>query len=405
MSVARLKPRPAKAERIPGDELNVIEALRATPELMGMVAFDEFAGEVRVTKPPPWDGMEYAQRWTDQSTTQLMAWLQARGYSISRRGVVEAAIAVVASDQKYHPVQKFLSGCSATWDGKKRIDFLWDLYFGAVGPDQYLQETSRKFLISAVARIFKPGCKVDTVPVLEAAQGAGKSSAVRLLGEPWVAESLPALSDDGAAHALQGAWFVELSELAAMTRPEIEHVKSFLSRQVDHYREPYARHFVDRPRQCVLIGTTNAATYLRDHTGNRRFWPIRCGQIELEALHRDRNQLLGEAVHAYEAGEAWHLTKEVDKQAAEIQERRRYVPELEVNLLSYLDSIRAQGHKELEMRAVIKAVSGVNSLDNPQQAGAIGSQCAAIMARHGWFAADVVGRGARRRNLWRFGEP
>ncbi len=282
------------------------------------------------------------------------------------------------------------------------MEWLWAAYFGAEGPEEYLRATARAFMISAVARIENPGCKVDTTPVLESAQGAGKSSAVRILGEPWIAESLPALGDRDSALALQGVWIAEISELAAMNRSEVEQVKAYLSRQVDHYREPYARHFVQRPRQTVLIGTTNAATYLKDHTGNRRFWPIKCGRIDLGGLARDRLQLWGEAAKAYDAGEAWHLTGDVERQAREAQEQRRYVPELEVQTLAYLDRMRQQGHLELEMRQIIRDVANVDSTEDPQRAGAFGSQIAAIMARNGWFAADVVGRGVRRRNLWRY---
>jgi predicted P-loop ATPase len=402
MSVARLKPKAKDPDRKPGDELHVVSALRTEPELKGLVEYDEFAHRIQIARQPPWDGRDIFEPWSDQATTQLMMHLQASGYAVARRGVVEAAVAVVARDRTVHPVRKYLEACRAVWDGTQRIAWLWESYFGAAGDPKYLCATSRAFLISAVARVHRPGCKVDTTPVLESAQGAGKSSAVRILGEPWIAESLPTLGESDSALALQGVWIAEISELAAMNRSEVEQVKAYLSRQVDHYREPYARHFVQRPRQTVLVGTTNAGTYLKDHTGNRRFWPIKCGRIDLDGLKRDRDQLWGEAVHAFEADEIWHLTGSVERLAQEVQEQRRYVPELEVQTLAYLDRMRSQGHHELEMRQIIREVANVDSTDDPQRAGAFGSQIAAIMARNGWFAADTVGRGHRRRNLWRY---
>ena len=123
--------------------------------------------------------------------------------------------------------------------------------------------------------------------------------------------------------ALAGAWFVELSELAAMTRSEVEAVKSFISRTVDRYRQAYGRHVIEQPRRCVFIATTNEQTYLRDQTGNRRFWPVECGQIHRDQLEEDRDQLFAEAVQAYKAGEAWHLTDEdVIADATAVQELR-----------------------------------------------------------------------------------
>lgn len=390
-----------RPQRIVADEAKVIEALRTRDDLRGMVTFDEFGQRIIIAEPPPWKPLLVGGTWTDTATTGLMAYLQAQRYVIRGRGMVEAAVAMVARDRPIHPVRTFLDGCRAVWDGTPRLHMLFEAHFGAEGDERYLAAVWRAFLISAVARIYAPGCKVDTVPVLEAVQGAGKSRSLRVLADPWITESLPPLSDSKeAALALRGVWFAELAELAAMSRAEVEHVKAFLSRQVDDIREPYARHSTRTPRQCVMVGTTNAATYLRDHTGNRRFWPVRCGVIDLDALARDRMQLFGEAVHAYEAGEPWHLIGDVQRTAAQEQERRRYVPELEVECVAFLDRMLSQGHRELEMRLVIAEVGRIDTRENPREAGAVGSQLAGIMSRHGWRSADRIGRGERRRNLW-----
>lgn len=407
LDAARARRAAEKVAKIPGDEAHVIDALRTHDDLRGMLTFDELRARVMIETQPPWDGMQLGQPWSDTCTTELASHLQRQGYAIRSRSVIDAAVAVVARDRKRHPVREFLYACKAVYDGQHRLARLFCDYYGAQGDVIYLSAVSRAFLISAVARALKPGCKVDTLPVLENRQGTFKSQSVRALGDPWVNESLPPMSDpQEAALAVRGAWFVELPELAAMTRSEVESVKSFISRQVDDVREPYARHSTSNPRQCVMVGTTNASTYLRDHTGNRRFWPIRCGTIDLEALHRDRVQLFGEAVLAFEAGEQWHLNREAERLASQEQERRRYVPELELECLAYLDRLRTQGQREIEMRSVIQSVGRIDCQEHPREAGAVGAQLASIMARNGWRAADVVGRGQRRRNLWGYvGEP
>ena len=153
-------------------------------------------------------------------------------------------------------------------------------------------------LIAAVRRVRTPGCKFDELLVLESPQGLLKSSALRVLSveESWFSDDLP-LNSDGkrAIESLAGRWIVEAAELNGLRRSDIEHLKSFLSRQVDRARMSYDRLVTAAPRQCVFIGTTNSTTYLRDGTGNRRFWPVRVGRFDIEALRRDRDQLWAEA--------------------------------------------------------------------------------------------------------------
>jgi len=160
---------------------------------------------------------------------------------------------------------------------------------------------------------------------LEGRQGLGKSrAAATLAGENWFTDGLPRdLGDKDAAIHLQGRWIIELAELSQLRRNEIETVKSFISRQTDKFRPPFGRVEVEVPRQCVFIGTTNEAEYLVDVTGNRRFWPVRCGQIDLTALARDRDQLWAEALHRYQQGESWHIEDtEIQQQLAEEVARR-----------------------------------------------------------------------------------
>jgi putative DNA primase/helicase len=158
----------------------------------------------------------------------------------------------------------------------------------------------RKFLISAVARVMRPGCKVDHVLIFEGLRGTMKSKTLRaLVGDDWFTDQISDLGTKDWCQDLRGVWVIELSELSAIRPGEVEKVKAYISRQVDHYRPSYGRRTIDVPRQRVFIGTTNAREYLSDITGNRRYWPVTCVKLDLDATHRDREQIW--AVAAYHA--------------------------------------------------------------------------------------------------------
>lgn len=389
-----------RGDRIIGDEANTLQALRAAPELAGLVRFNEFAGRVEFARAPTWRHVEAGTEWSDADDVDLQAWLQVRGIEVRARNTIADCVSRVARDNPSHPVRDWLSGL--TWDGRKRLTHWLPDYLGAEGPAAYLEAIGPAFLISAVARVFKPGCQADHVLTFEGPQGSGKTSAVRILGRPWITEGLPDLANKDAALHLAGVWLVELSELAAVRRTDsIEHVKAFLTRAVDRYRPPYGRRTVDIPRQCIFIATTNEAAYLRDPTGNRRFWPVRCGSIDLEAIERDREQLWAEAVQRYEAGAPWHLSSELAELAATEQEARRYVTELEQDVADYLERMRMQGHTELAVRDVLRDALGINSTDDPRAAAGLGPQVAAAMTRAGWHRVTRTGRGDKRRTLYR----
>ena len=201
----------------------------------------------------------------------------------------------------------------------------------------YLRSVGSKWLIAAVARIYRPGCKADYVIILEGPQGIGKSTCLLILaGREWFADEIADLGTKDSAQDLRGKWIVELAEVAALRRGEIERVKAFVSRNVDHYRPSYGRRSMDFPRQCVFAGTTNADAYLADETGNRRFWPVKVTGLQLDALERDRDQLWAEAVARFKAGESWWLDREVEAFAAEEQEQRRQGDPWEEPILDWL---------------------------------------------------------------------
>jgi predicted P-loop ATPase len=288
---------------------NAALALREAPELEGVFRFDELQRLVIVEKPLPLaDGAEprhssHPRPLTDGDVSQVQEWLQHVGVPKIGREIMGQAIELRAQERSFHPVRDYLDALE--WDGVKRFDAWLARYMGAE-ESPYAKAIGRMFMIAAVARVYAPGAKADYVLILEGKQGAGKSRACEVLGSPWFSDSLPDVTHDKeAAQHLRGKWFIEISELSALGRAEAEALKSFISRPVERYRPSYGRGEVIEPRQCIFIGTTNRSTYLGDDTGGRRFWPVKVGQIDVDALTADRDQLFAEAVSAYRSGEKW----------------------------------------------------------------------------------------------------
>jgi predicted P-loop ATPase len=236
--------------------------------------------------------------------------------------VAATAAETVAKDATFHPIRDYLTGLC--WDGNKRVARLAATYLGAEATP-YHAAISRCVLIAAVARIMRPGCKADYMPILEGAQDKGKSTAIELLFAPWFSDDLAELGTKDAAMQVRVAWGIEVAELASMTRAEIERIKSFITRKVDRFRPSYGRRVIEVPRQSIFLGSTNADTYLKDETGGRRFWPITCGTIDLKAIQRDREQIWAEAMALYKAGEPWWLTDTQSIGLAREAQRDRYV--------------------------------------------------------------------------------
>jgi len=288
------------------NEANLITTLEHAPDLQGLVRLDTFKDQYLLSKSPPWEKGPFEECvWSDADDTELLNWFQTNGIQVRGTTAVTNAVRAVARRHSFDTLKDFLEGLK--WDGKERLTHWLYTYLDA-NDNQLNEVVGKKFLISAVARGLEPGCKVDHVLVLEGIQGVGKSELVVALGKEWTQENLPDMhSKDGMA-ALAGAWIIELSELSAMNRSQIESVKSFISRRVDKFRPAYGRHTIEQPRRCVFIATTNESRYLRDKTGNRRFWPVEVGKVDLEGLRRDRDQLFAEAVAAFHNNEPWYLT-------------------------------------------------------------------------------------------------
>jgi predicted P-loop ATPase len=305
---------------------NALLALRKAPEWQNVLAFDEFALVTMLMRAPPWLANQHnswtPRQWTDRDDVLTANWLQNSEICVNEK-VAATAIEAVAKDASFHPVKDYLT--KLEWDGTKRIENFAAGYLGAEAKP-YHAAVSRCLFIAGVARILRPGCKADYVPIFEGVQDKGKSTAIEVLFSPWFSDDLAELGSKDAAMQVRVAWGIEIPELASMNRADIDKVKAFITRKVDRFRPSYGRRVIEVPRQSIFVGSTNADTYLKDETGGRRFWPIRCdGAIDLKAIERDRDQFWAEAVTLFEAGTPWWFTDSATVAAAREEQAERYV--------------------------------------------------------------------------------
>jgi predicted P-loop ATPase len=299
---------------------NALVALRHAQEWQGVLHFNESSMQVTAKSEPPWDSRALPFIWRDDDDVRAAAWMQRQGIMVGQE-VCGQAIQTIARERGFHPIRDYLA--SLTWDGIRRIDDWLTLYLG-VDPTDYVRAVGAKWLIGAVARVYKPGCKNDSCLILEGPQGSLKSTALRTLADPWFTDDMPELGTKDSALQTRGVWIVELAELDAMSRAEVSKVKAFMSRATDRFRPPYGRHPIEAPRECVFAGTVNHDAYLRDETGGRRFWPVRCGKIDITDLGRDRDQLWAEARERFRAGERWWLDSTKLNEAAAVEQQERF---------------------------------------------------------------------------------
>ncbi len=280
--------------------------------------------------------------WTDSHSYQMRLMIEAPkgqggyGVKISDRDLLHG-LDIVATGNRYHPVRNYLELCASNWDGKLRAENLFVKYLGCENTP-YHREAARLMLLGAVVRIFEPGHKFDFVPILEGIQGKRKSTFIRVLGRNWSSELAGDFHDQKAmVEQIQGSWIVEIPELQGFSKADTNVLKAWLSRQSDKARLAYKRFTEDFPRQCIFIGSTNDDEYLRDHTGGRRFWPIKCQlpadvEIDTDGLEREIDMIWAEAVLIYrEMRRTCKLThlplyltsEEAKREATELQESRR----------------------------------------------------------------------------------
>lgn len=303
---------------------NVLIILDNDPLIKGKLAFDEFANRGLVLGTLPWDNRPERRQWTDVDDAGLRHYLE-RTYGITGNQRIFDATALCAHRHVINDVKDYLTGLA--WDGIQRLDTLLVDYLGAKDTP-YTRAVIRKSLAAAVARVMVPGCKYDYMPIFSGPQGLGKSTFLRLLGLRWYSDSLQTFEGKEASEMLQGIWINEVGELNGLSKSETNAVKQFLSRTEDIYREPYGRRTGVYPRRCVFFGTTNDVEFLKDKTGNRRFWPVDVGIQQptknvFKDLEDEVDQIWAEAACRWKAGESLYLTGEAEAESKVEQEMHR----------------------------------------------------------------------------------
>jgi predicted P-loop ATPase len=299
----------------------------------------------------PWEKQHPA--WRDADTAQLVAYVDSHYGEFTARNY-ELALTKVSDDRTYHPIRDYLDKLPP-WDKTSRTDALFIDYLGA-DDTAYTRAVTRKTLVAAVARVKSPGIKFDSIPVLNGNQGIGKSTLIARLGREWYSDSLSIsdMKDKTAPEKLQGNWLLELSEMAGIKKMDVEIVKSFASRIDDKYRPSYGRVVESHPRQCVIIGTTNNdGGFLRDVTGNRRFWPIR---VTGEGKHRPWDlddatvgQVWAEAIALFEGGEELYLKGDAAELAADEQRNAMENDDREGLVAAYLETLLPDNWDDMDL--------------------------------------------------------
>lgn len=367
---------------------NAITALRRAPEWAGVLGFNEFSLATVTLKAVPWETETAGREWTDQEDRLTANWLQHENIHVSVE-VAGQAVQAVARDIRFHPVRDYLD--RIRWDGTKRIDTWLTDYLG-VEASSYSEAVGPRWLISAVARIYKPGAKADCCLILEGEQGTKKSTALKTLAGEWFTDEIAELGSKDAAMQTRGVWIIEIAELDSMSRPEVGKIKGFMSRTTDRFRPPYGKRLIDSPRQCVFAGSVNHATYLRDETGNRRFWPVTCGDINIDALARDRDQLWAEARERFRDGSPWWLdSKSLNQQATEEQADRCEVDAWQEPISAWLEFRDEVSVAELLAQCIEKPKANWTQQDQ--------NRVARCLLSMGWKRRKVGPRGDRQ---WRY---
>lgn len=346
---------------------NIKFIIENDPELKDRFARDLFNKKDIVRKSLPWREVNNEEQCvSDLDDAGLRDYLEYE-YNITGPQKVKDGLDLIIDKNSFHPIKDYLN--SLKWDGKERVNTLFIYYLGANECD-YIKQITRKVLAAAVARIFEPGIKFDYVPVIVGKQGQGKSTLIKKLGKQWYSDSFGTVIGKEAFEQLHGVWIMEMGELAGLKKAEMEPIKHFISKQEDRYRVAYGKRTEEFPRQCVFFGTTNDQDFLRDPTGNRRFWPVQTYVTNpIKSIFNDLDdneidQIWAEAVQLYRSGEALYLSKEIEEQAREEQIGHREIDDRTGIIQDYLDKLLPSNWNKLNIFERRQFLSGNNPFDS-----------------------------------------
>ena len=329
---------------------NVVTILTYDPKLAGRLALNEMEHSIVVLRDLPWREVSGMSPWGDADDAALRYYLE-RVYGLTGKDRIFDAVNVVAQQAAFHPVREYLDGC--VWDGVPRVETLLVDYLGAEDTP-YTRAVTRKTLAAAVARIYRPGCKFDYMLTLRGRQGLGKSAIIAKLGGQWFSDTFSTMQGKEAYEQVLGVWIMEVGELAGMRKAEAEQIKLYLSKQRDRFRPAYGRRLQEFPRQCIFIASTNEQTFLRDATGNRRFWVVDTPNTPTRDLWDELTPetvrlIWGEAVDIYKKGEELYLPKELEAAAREVQETYEEENPRAGLVAEYLDRRLPEGWDDLDL--------------------------------------------------------
>lgn len=383
---------------------NVALLLREAAETRGALGHNEFTGMISVLRKWPWEqgaGNPCHDRpWTDEDELAMVEWVQQFAGIHAQRNAIFDAVQRVAYEYKYHPVKEMLDDAGDNWDHEPRVDYAAVRYLGAKDIP-YNREVFKRWLLSAVARVYRPGVKADCMTVFEGPQGIRKSTAMRVLFDPWFTDQASPMGTKDASLEIRGVWCIEYSELEAMSISDTKAIKSFMTRTDDRFRPPYGRMIMQLPRQTIFGGTTNDIQYLKDSTGARRFWTIRCGYIDIEGMIRDRDQIWGEIVHIFKSKNSqWWIDQQREPElaavAAQMTEARYQSDSWEDVILSWIGN---NGRANVTMAEVLRDALEIQDKSKWSKSDQI--RVGKIMNRIAWIRARD--RGGMR--LWRYWRP
>jgi predicted P-loop ATPase len=386
-------------DRILNNDHNAAVPLRFAEELRGLIRYNEVTGTPTVVEPLPW-GDEPGE-WRDDHTTRLSQWLNRIGI-MTPRDMLRNAVEAVARERSFNPIRDYLR--SLQWDGTRRLDGWLPRYAGAVD-SPYHREIGARWLISAVARGLKPGTQVDTMLVLEGAEGRGKTSLLRTLGREWFTPLRGSISAADGRAALQAStcWIVEFGELAATRNADWESLKDFLTTTDEVLRRPYAHSYERVHRLAVFAGTVNGNDWLPPDGDHRRFWPVAVGRCDVAGLAEVRDQLFAEAVVEYDAGRIWWIPEEEEELVASVRaqrEARKSRDEWIDLVLAWLDRPENTTRDTFAMHEITHKAIGV---DHAKLDKSIQMRMGRVLAGCGMMR--VKARDERGMPTWRWARP